>query len=601
MSSGTQHKVAGTGAVKFDCPEKVRQELDRVLKSDAFSATPKRRAMLTYLIEEALAGRADTLKGYAIGLAVFGRDESFDPQSDPIVRLEARRLRHDLDSYYISEGAGNPMRISIPKGQYAPRFHSQVAEVSLTANVDNQMEVDTESRANNEDEIRSERTVRWPLRLRRLALSLGVLAFLMIAAVLLFQVWTGRIEAPVKGDPSVMILPFELLSQDRTEALLAAGVADQLTTSLSRFSGFRLFLPPAAGSKEPPIDPIVIGRRKGISYLVTGTVGVEGSLVRVSARLIETASGRILWVGSYDRSRNRSSLMSIEQGISAEIASVIGQPYGIIKSELANSLPAAAETSTDSFECVLRGYVYRRSFSRPLHEELRACLQGAVERDPEYAEAWAMLGWIYLDEGRFGFAEDGDKELAYDRALDAASHALTLDGSNVLALKAKSSINHYMGNIEEGERFARRALEVNPNDPDSMAQLGWRLAVVGKFDEGIPYLEKAIDRTVNAPGWYYHLVAIDHLLKGRPSEMLTAAKQGVLSNSGFSWCLVAIAQSELGHMEAAHAALNKMAETAPGMYRDPTAFLKTHQADEQIEKAIMSGLKKAGWSAPVGN
>lgn len=86
--------------------------------------------MLTFLIEEALAGRADTLKGYAIGLAVFGRDENFDPQSDPIVRLEARRLRHDLDSYYIAEGARNPIRISIPKGQYAPKFHDNLASVT---------------------------------------------------------------------------------------------------------------------------------------------------------------------------------------------------------------------------------------------------------------------------------------------------------------------------------------------------------------------------------------------------------------------------------------------------------------------------------------
>ncbi|MEC9401640.1 MAG: hypothetical protein VX374_03930, partial [Pseudomonadota bacterium] len=112
MRSGRQQLVATGDVEEFDCPARVREELSRVLQSDHFHATPKRRAMLTFLIEEALAGRADTLKGYAIGLAVFGRDENFDPQSDPIVRLEARRLRHDLDSYYIAEGARNPIRIS---------------------------------------------------------------------------------------------------------------------------------------------------------------------------------------------------------------------------------------------------------------------------------------------------------------------------------------------------------------------------------------------------------------------------------------------------------------------------------------------------------
>ncbi len=249
---------------------------------------------------------------------------------------------------------------------------------------------------------------------------------------------------------------------------------------------------------------------------------------------------------------------------------------------------------------MLRGYVYRRNFSRQLHAKVQECLNRAVKRDPGYVEAWAMLGWLYLDSGRFGLAAEGDKELAFDSALNAASHALSLDGNNILALKALSSINHYMGNIEEGERLAKKALDLNPNDPDTLAQLGWRLAVVGKFEEGIPYLKKAIERTRNAPGWYFHLIAINHMLNGRYAEMLTAAKKGVLDGSGVSWCLVAVAQSKLGNKAAARAALEKMADVSPGLSRDPGAFLRSHQASEQIVSSLMAGLKEAGWTATAG-
>ena len=85
-------------------------------------SSPRRRAFLRYLVEETLAGHADGLKGYSLGLAVFGREGTFESQSDPVVRLEARRLRRDLDSYYVDAGARDPVRITIPKGQLRPAF-----------------------------------------------------------------------------------------------------------------------------------------------------------------------------------------------------------------------------------------------------------------------------------------------------------------------------------------------------------------------------------------------------------------------------------------------------------------------------------------------
>ena len=103
-------------------PAEIRTQLERILDSPTFRSSPRRRAFLRHLVEETLAGRADGLKGYSVGLAVFGRDATFESQSDPVVRLEARRLRRDLDSYYVDAGARDPVRITIPKGHYVPHF-----------------------------------------------------------------------------------------------------------------------------------------------------------------------------------------------------------------------------------------------------------------------------------------------------------------------------------------------------------------------------------------------------------------------------------------------------------------------------------------------
>jgi hypothetical protein len=102
--------------------EAVSEQLGRILSSPSFQASERRKRFLAFLVGEALAGRGDRLKGYGIAVAVFGRDDSFDPQTDPVVRLEARRLRRDLEHYYLTAGRDDPVRIDIPKGGYVPAF-----------------------------------------------------------------------------------------------------------------------------------------------------------------------------------------------------------------------------------------------------------------------------------------------------------------------------------------------------------------------------------------------------------------------------------------------------------------------------------------------
>lgn len=99
-----------------------RAQLTRIIESAAFRATDRDRRFLTYVVEEALAGRASRIKAYTIAVEVFGRDATFDPQTDPIVRVEAGHLRRALDHYYLSAGAEDPVLISVPKGGYAPCF-----------------------------------------------------------------------------------------------------------------------------------------------------------------------------------------------------------------------------------------------------------------------------------------------------------------------------------------------------------------------------------------------------------------------------------------------------------------------------------------------
>src|SRR4051794_35923545 len=100
----------------------VRDELDRILASPQFRGAESQRRFLTYSVSQTLSGYRDRIKEYTIGIEVFERGESFDPRLDPIVRTQASKLRARLARYYETLGAGDPLRIELPRGSYAPVF-----------------------------------------------------------------------------------------------------------------------------------------------------------------------------------------------------------------------------------------------------------------------------------------------------------------------------------------------------------------------------------------------------------------------------------------------------------------------------------------------
>lgn len=107
--------------------EDCRAALDRVMASTPFEAAPRLSAFLRFVVEAALDGHGHTVKAYTVAVQAFGRSADFDPATDAIVRVEARRLRAALDRYYVGAGDEDPLLITIPRGSYVPQFHWRAA------------------------------------------------------------------------------------------------------------------------------------------------------------------------------------------------------------------------------------------------------------------------------------------------------------------------------------------------------------------------------------------------------------------------------------------------------------------------------------------
>ena len=574
-------KAAGQPGRRPPSETDAREQLGRILAAAPFRSSPRRRELLRYLAEETLAGRGERLKGYTIATEVFGRDESFEASTDPVVRLEARRLRRDLDSYYAGEGAGDPVRISIPKGGYLVQFDRAAQAAAPLPEA-----TPSEAPAPGGD-------MRMPWRAIAAGLALAVIALVALA------LWAlARPAGPERlgsAGPALVVQRFDPLGLGEDGRVLAEGVSQQLVSELMRFSALRIYSAPAGGA----VDMKEVGQRLGVTYLLSGSVSFDAPSVRVVAQLTDIETGQVRWSSTFDRTLTAGDMLAVQADIAAGIATVLGQPYGVVKSDVTDRVLNGSAVSAPSYACVLRAYAYRRSFATALYQPARTCLEAAVARDPGYPDAWAMLGWVQLDAVRFRYDFPGSREAALATALATARQAVDLDPRSVLGLQALASIEYYAGRYDEAEQDQRAALALNPNDPDTMAQLGWRLAARGNWDTGIPLLERAIARTIDPPGWYFHLIAAHQYIEGDYEEMLATAERSAVGGSSISQSLIAIAEGALGNRPAAEQALAKMAAIDTELGRDPAAVYRGHQVIEPTVAALVAGLRTAGWRPPT--
>jgi len=212
----------------------VREQLERILKSTPFQQSQRRRRFLEYVVNEKLAGRGDRLKGYAIAREVFDRPEEFDPNVDPIVRMEAARLRDRLREYYDGEGKDDPVRIELPKGSYVPQI--ELLQEPPTG-------APMERTAIKGDAISSQWTS------RKIALPFAVLAILLAVAGVWFAAAqrhpqprevVNEAERTLADVPAVAVLPFVNLSGDAKQDYFSDGLTEDILTELSRARDLRV-------------------------------------------------------------------------------------------------------------------------------------------------------------------------------------------------------------------------------------------------------------------------------------------------------------------------------------------------------------------------
>lgn len=567
--------------------DEIRAQLERVISSPEFPGVGRAAAFLRYVVSETLNGRGNRIKAYSIAIEVFGRDAGFT-QDDPVVRIEAGRLRRSLERYYLVAGQHDPVRIDIPKGGYIPTF-----TWSSSASADTRTEEPREI-------IPSPAPPgRWRQARRLLLPSVAALA-----AVAMSLYWIGtwspappleRLASLSPDRPALVVAPFANLGEGPEAQLYAAGLTEELMTILPRFKEIKVFGRETSKSLPADIGASAIRAEFGARYLLAGGVRTSGKRLRVTARLLDTSDGEILWSQNYDKDLASGDLFAIQTDVARKVATAIAQPYGVMAQVDAASPPP---DDLGAYECTLRFYAYRSELSVEAHAQVRNCLETALARFPNYATAWAMLSIVYLDEDRYKFNPTANQNAAIHRALDAARRATQIDPSNTRGLQALMTVLFFDRQLSESFRVGELALATNPNDTELMGEFGTRLAIGGQWQRGAALLDQAIALNPGGGGFYHGTRALAAYMLHDNQTAVLEIRQANMQKFPLFHAVAAIIYAEAGMTDEARREGEVFVSMRPDFLPNILAELAMRNMQPGDRDRLIEGLRKAGLAVP---
>jgi adenylate cyclase len=520
-------------------PDAIRNQLDRIFQSDDFRASGKQRSFLGFVVDEALAGRSSDLKGYTIAVSVYGRPEQFDPQVDPIVRVEAGRLRRALDHYYLTAGKRDPIRIAIPKGSYVPTF-SAVTEAS-TANKALTAEPDY--------------------------------------------------SAPTT-EPSIAVLPLTNLTGDREQDYFVDGLTEELTAEIMRYQDFQVIASQSTMQlKGKNIDLKEIGRDLGVQFLLKGSVRKDSKTVKVAIQLLNTSTAQQIWGESYKRNFTAADLIAVQEEIAREIIGVVSDQYGLINRTLSRESRKKAPADMKAYDAVLRFYQYETELTPAAFKKALSAIEHATEIEPEYGLAWAMLGHLHADNHALGFSEIED---SLTKALAFAQKGVSLAPNNQFARDALTLVYFHQGNKDLFLQHAEETISLNPNAPYIVGVAGWHMSLFGEWNRGLALLEKGIELNPYHPTWFHLALFIYHYHCGEYEKAYAEALKFNFPDLYLDPLMRALALNGLGRTDEAGAAINQLLKLVPDFRNCGRWLVGRYVKVDELVNRIMEDLEKAG-------
>jgi TolB-like protein len=570
-------------------PDEVRAQLERMTASDDFIRSPQLGAFLRFVVESVLQGKSDRIKAYTIGVDVLRRDAKFDPQLDPIVRVEATRLRRTIDRYYAGLGADDAIRIDLPRGSYIPTFSRRPAFPGVTAH------------SSTLDRF-------WSIRLLLVA---AVALIVIVAVVALSQrrapapapnvatapsgatQTTAAALPPGNGLPVLMMPPFAVSGTPEPHSIAARSLQETLSNAFTHFDLVNVQLEAAdhqaaAGNETAP------AREANADYRFSGFVEyADDGAARLLFRLIDLTDGSIVWSRVFDRVLGGDDKAAAEERIVRELAGILLQPFGVIYAY--QRAKVLGGTLTDPrYRCLVEVIDSFRSFEPAEQERGRDCLEQLTVRDPGFALGFSYLAALDLREYLYDFGQRSGEAPPLERGLTAARRGVELNPESSRAYEMVFVIQFARRELAAAFDAAAKAISLNRYDMRLLGSYGARLISSGDIDKGLAALRQAgNDGTVRPPFEEFFLF-LGEYMRGDVSSAIFHADQ--ITNDSFQLGQIARALAAVakGDSDGATRALSRLVALNPAWRDDTRGTLAKFFYAPAIVDRLSSDLAAAG-------
>jgi adenylate cyclase len=518
----------------------IRGQLGKILTSPTLVNSPSLQNFLRFIVEKTLSGEATTLKGYTVATQVLGRKADFDPSLDPIVRIQAGRLRRALEKYYQEEGKKDAVIIDMPRGGYVPVFQAASGGAA------------------------------------RAPLAGG----------------TQPVASPLSLGPSVAVMPLLNLTGDRSQEYFTEGLAEELTSELARYQDLRVIAYQSTRKwKDHIIDARDAGRDLGVRFLVEGSIRKDTRTVKIDLHVVDTQKNLVIWGEQYNRELKADSLIALQEEIARKVSAKVGSELGIIPRTLSRESRRKPPEALETYEAFLRFYHHVTIMSPETGAGALIALEQAVRREPDSALAWSLLSFLY---GQSYALHLMPLESPLEKARLAAQKGARLEPENQMARAAMAQVHFFRNEREQFLAEAATALALNPNAPALIGFLGWLLALYGEWEEGLATLEKGIDLNPHYPGWFHMAPYFFLFLQENCEEAYQEALAFKMPQLFWDPLLRAASLGRLARREEGARALAELLALKPNFPSEGPFLISCFVKFPYLGEGLLEGLRLAG-------
>jgi adenylate cyclase len=396
-------------------------------------------------------------------------------------------------------------------------------------------------------------------------------------------------RTPAHEKPAIVVLPFANMSGDPEQEFFADGLTEDILTELSRFRDLLVISRSTSSRyKGKPVEVKKIARELAVQYLLEGSVRKVGNRVRITVQLIDAEADRHIWADKYDR--DLADIFAIQDEVTSSVVATLPGRVEVATRERSANKPTE---NMAAYECVLAGKLLHHRSTREDNAAALNMLERAVKLDPKYAHARAWLACTLGQAWVNGFCTDRDA--TWNRVLEELQTAHALDSNDSDVHRILAAVNLTRNDFDQASYHQERALALNPNDDLVVVQQGEVLTWLGRPEEGIDWIKKAMRLNPYHPERFWNHLGRAYFVAHRYAEAIEAFKR-ITAPDHTHHAFLAAAQARMGNEAEARRHAGEVLARKPDFTVESYLATVHYKRQEDLEHHRES-LLKAGLPA----